>query len=397
MRMGFARHPRDSGSARLRAHANGREIGARWQARRQRNKAPHTDGPTGSPDEIARTVRFLASEQAGYITGSTLVVDGGWMSFNQSGGACPAQGKTPGAELSRPTEGTDARTVVVMGGAKGIAAIARRFATNSDTVEIADGDGGAALKLAQLLGDKHLSKRVDRTVESEVVAFFQELRERFGDTDVFVNAGGMNDTLLPEIEQAPAALEHLLNVNLTGAFTCVREAAISMRSGSVILNLEASCSFLSFATSHAYGAYNADIEMLTRCMAAEFGPLGIRTATVAPGHIRASHGIQSEMLTAMHSTSLRRETLWAGLGNRKKSPKLRTFWLRLMPSTSTARSCTWTEAGPRPKTSETTASSTRQYLRRVHGNGFSFPEATRFSSGAPSTKGPWHDLWKTFS
>lgn len=262
-------------------------------------------GRLARPDEIARAVRFLASEQAGYITGSTLVVDGGWMSFNQPGGAYPARGGAPGAELSRPIEGTDARTVVVMGGAKGIgAAIARRFAANGDTVVIADGDGGAAAKLADLLGDKHLSKCVDRTVESEVVALFQELRERFGHIDVFVNGAGMNDTLVSDIEQASADLKDILDVNLTGAFTCVREAAVSMRPGSVILNLGSRCSPLPLATSHARGAYNAGIDMLTRCMAAEFGPLGIRTATVAPGHIRASGGIQSETTTGMDQTSL---------------------------------------------------------------------------------------------
>ncbi|WP_394889908.1 SDR family oxidoreductase [Mesorhizobium sp. AaZ16] len=60
-------------------------------------------------DEIARAVRFLASTQARYITGSVLLVDGGWMSFNQPGEAHPPQDGTPGAELARPAERTDAR------------------------------------------------------------------------------------------------------------------------------------------------------------------------------------------------------------------------------------------------------------------------------------------------
>lgn len=70
-------------------------------------------------DEIDRAVRFLASAQANYITGSVLAVDGGRMSFTQPGDAHPAVDGTPEAELSRPAERTDARIVLVTGGANG--------------------------------------------------------------------------------------------------------------------------------------------------------------------------------------------------------------------------------------------------------------------------------------
>ncbi|MQW27606.1 SDR family oxidoreductase [Sinorhizobium meliloti] len=80
--------------------------------------------------------------------------------------------------------------------------------------------------------------------------------------------------------------EQGLGVNLTGVFTCAREAIKVMRPGSGILNLGACADFLRPASRHTVDAYNAAIEMLTRCMAAELGPFGVRTATIVPGHIR---------------------------------------------------------------------------------------------------------------
>ncbi|RUU14017.1 SDR family oxidoreductase [Mesorhizobium sp. USDA-HM6] len=243
-------------------------------------------GRLARPDEIALAVRFLASTQARYITGSVLAVDGGWMSFNQPGDAHPPVDGTPQAEFCCPPECVDTRIVLVTGGASGIgAAVVRRFAANGDTVVIADRDGAAAAELAAWLRGKNPAKCVDVAVESEVVALFEELRGRFGRIDVLVNGAAVADTLSLGIEQIPEHVEHVLDVNLTGAFICTREAIKAMRPGGVIINLGSIDSFLPFAPRHAYGASQAGLDILTRCLAAELGPVGIRTATIAPGYI----------------------------------------------------------------------------------------------------------------
>ncbi|MGL4290755.1 MAG: SDR family oxidoreductase, partial [Phreatobacter sp.] len=48
-------------------------------------------GDFGRPDDIADAVAFLGSEQASYITGSTLFVDGGWSAFGAAGDASPGE------------------------------------------------------------------------------------------------------------------------------------------------------------------------------------------------------------------------------------------------------------------------------------------------------------------
>ncbi|WP_018097475.1 SDR family oxidoreductase [Sinorhizobium meliloti] len=248
-------------------------------------------GRMARPDEIARVVRFLASPQAACINGSVLTVDGGWMSFNQPGDAHPPVYGTPEAELSRPAEYSGERIVLVTGGANGIgAAVVRRFAANGDTVVIADREGAVAAKLAGFLGGKHMAKSVDIAVESDVVALFEELRARFGRLDLLVNATAGAELSVAGSQKTTVQVQRVMDVNLTGVFTCAREAIKMMRPGSVILNVASMVDFLPLAQRQAYEASMAGTEILTRCLAAELGPVGIRTASIAPGYIRPSGG-----------------------------------------------------------------------------------------------------------
>jgi NAD(P)-dependent dehydrogenase (short-subunit alcohol dehydrogenase family) len=244
-------------------------------------------GRMGRPEEIAAAARFLASPAAGYVTGAVLVVDGGWQSFNQPGDAHPPVTGIPNAELTRPEPVSKERIVVVTGGANGIgAAIAQRFASVGDTVIVADKDGDRAAELVSALGTRHMAFALDVSSEQEVLALFAAIRQRFGRVDVLVNDAAVADSFVPAFEQSAADFDKVLEVNVVGAFLCAREAIKLMSSGGVILNLGSINTFLPFAPRHAYGASKAAIDILTRCMAAELGPAGMRTATIAPGYIR---------------------------------------------------------------------------------------------------------------
>ncbi|MFW8588957.1 SDR family oxidoreductase [Rhizobium beringeri] len=140
------------------------------------------------------------------------------------------------------------------------------------------------------------------------------------------------------IEDVSQVFEQGLGVNLTGAFTCAREAIKVMRPGSVILNLGACADFLRPASRHTADAYNAAIEMLTRCMAAELGPFGVRTATIVPGHIRT---LGVTHWSKFMSRWVARQIPMGRLENRKKWPTLPASWLRLTLPTSPDRSSMW--------------------------------------------------------
>lgn len=272
-------------------------------------------GRMGRPDEIARAARFLASPQARYITGSVLVVDGGWMSFNQPGEAHPASWVTPEAELSYTPGKTIGRVVVVTGGGNGIgAAVATRFAANGDTVIIADRDMEAATKLAASLGETCSAFALDVSDEAAVMSLFETIRARFGKVDLLVNNAAIADNFTPALDQSGSDLSRVLDINLTGAFVCAREAIRHMQPGGVVLNVGSINTFLPFAPRHAYGASKAGIDILTRCMAAELGPSGLRTATIAPGYIRTPGVAALENASRIDSTGIRRRIPMGDLG-----------------------------------------------------------------------------------
>lgn len=272
-------------------------------------------GRMGRPDEIAQALRFLASDRARYATGSVLAVDGGWASFNQPGEAHPPADGVPPAELERPDVPQASRVVVVTGGARGIGeAICRAFAANGDTVVVLDSDEEGCSAVAASLGAQHLALAVDVTSEAQVNAAFAEIRSRFGRIDLLVNDAAIADAFKPALEQSAQDLATVLDVNLAGAFLCTREALKAMGPGSMILNIGSINTFLPFAPRHAYGASKAGIDILTRCMAAELGPQGIRTATIAPGYIRTPGVAALEQAGRIDTDAIRRRIPLGDMG-----------------------------------------------------------------------------------
>ena len=120
-----------------------------------------------------------------------------------------------------------------------------------------------------------------------MTAAFQRVAEDLGPVDVLVNNAGVADRFIPAEEQTTETWNRTLEVNLIGAFLCTRAVCAQPgRLPAVIINLGSINSHLPFAPRHAYGATKHGIDVLTKCLAAELGPQGVRTVTLAPGYIR---------------------------------------------------------------------------------------------------------------
>lgn len=109
--------------------------------------------------------------------------------------------------------------------------------------------------------------------------------EQFGRLDWLVNNAGVGKPL-PVDETDDATLDSFLDVHLRAPFRFCREALARMADGGAIVNLASSFALIGGLRGGAYSAAKSGIIGLSKHMAAQYGPRGIRTNVVAPGVLK---------------------------------------------------------------------------------------------------------------
>jgi glucose 1-dehydrogenase len=186
----------------------------------------------------------------------------------------------------------DGTVAIVTGAGSGIGrATALRLASEGAGMVVADVDGEAARATRDLVsgaGSDARVETVDVSVPAQVNALVERTVESFGRLDHMVaNAGIAIDR--PFLETTEEEFDRVIAVNLKGVFLCGQAAARSMArrgGGGRIVNVASTYASVCSPGSSAYCASKAGVAMLTKAMALELGPLGIRVNAVAPGWIR---------------------------------------------------------------------------------------------------------------
>ena len=181
------------------------------------------------------------------------------------------------------------KTILVTGAAGDIGrALCRRFLTDGNRVVMLDRDEAALEKASEALGSGTalVSAVADVTDLASIKMAIAEVEERFGPIDVLVNNAGavVNPTLASTDETGWLAD---IDLNLNGAWRCVRamqDAMMARREG-IILNIS-SANGSGIYGYPAYSAAKAGLEQLTRFLAVELGPYGIRANAIAPGTVK---------------------------------------------------------------------------------------------------------------
>ena len=171
------------------------------------------------------------------------------------------------------------RRAVVTGGAGGIgAAICRRFADEGATAWAAD--------IAEAGGGGYPHRTLDVTDQRSVANLFRQVDQEMGGLDILVNAAGI------EIEKTIEATSldewnRIFAVNVTGTFLACREALPLLRKSDAasIINFGSYDGFIADPELAAYCATKGAVHALTRALACDHGPEGIRVNAICPGYV----------------------------------------------------------------------------------------------------------------
>ncbi len=183
------------------------------------------------------------------------------------------------------------KVVIVTGAASGIGrAIAARFGAEGAHAVVNDVNADGAAATAQAIaasGGSALALAADVSDAAQVDRLFDSALTRFGTVDVLVNNAGLINTERHFLEADATWWNRIIAVNLSGAFLCSARAAriMARKRAGVIINVSSGGASRAHRGNAAYDAAKGGIEALTRAMALDLAPYGVRVNGRVPGSI----------------------------------------------------------------------------------------------------------------
>ena len=196
-------------------------------------------------------------------------------------------------------QGLAGKRVLVSAGGAGIGrTIAEAFLAEGARVWICDIDPDA-LAEAQSAHPELRPSSIDVADPSQVDAMFEAIERTFGGLDILVNNAGTAGPTGPVETLDPAEWRRCVAVNLEGAFLCARRAVPLLKAagGGTVINISSTAGLMGYPLRTPYAAAKWAVIGLTKSLAIELGPYGIRVNALCPGSVegaRMARAIRAE-------------------------------------------------------------------------------------------------------
>ena len=186
------------------------------------------------------------------------------------------------------------KRALVTGASRGIGrAIAEGLARGGADVAVAarpSADLTAAAAAIEKLGRRAIAVPLDVSHAEDCARTVSTTVAELGGLDILVNNAG-TEQVSPSLDVTEAIWDKILDTNLKGAFFCAQAAAKAMQAagnGGVIINICSLTSEVGIPTAVPYGSSKSGLLGMTRALAVEWAPLGIRVNGIAPGYFRTA-------------------------------------------------------------------------------------------------------------
>jgi NAD(P)-dependent dehydrogenase (short-subunit alcohol dehydrogenase family) len=161
-------------------------------------------------------------------------------------------------------------------------------------------------------GGEAVALRVDVASARSIESLMADVDARFGRLDILVNCAGVGSNIAPVPLETLSieAWDELMAINVRGPFLCTQAAVAIMRRASYgkIINLGSVTALDGLPERLHYVTSKGAIAAMTRALARELGPLGIRVNTLAPGLVM-NEAVAAELPPAAVSAVLARRAL----------------------------------------------------------------------------------------
>jgi len=198
--------------------------------------------------------------------------------------------------IDKPLSG---KTALVTGGTRGIGrAVSLKLARQGANVALGyvrdDEQARAACAEVEALGCAAWALKADLSDVDAIHGLFEQLRSETGGLDIVVNSAARGlQRPRPAMTSLPNHLRHTFDLNVLGPWFCAKEAAplLEARGGGAIVNLTSLGAQRYMPNYAAVGVTKGALDTLTRYLAVELAPKGIRVNSVCPSWVEDTGGV----------------------------------------------------------------------------------------------------------